>query len=677
MTASGIAGVDVGGTFTDILVLDEATRSARVAKVPSTRTREAAGFLDGLRAAGAELTGLGAIVHGTTVGTNALLERTGAACGLIATAGFGDVLEMRRRDRPTTWGLRGSFTPVIPRDLRIEVAERTGADGSVVTAVDPEEVRAAARELLARGAQAVVVSFVNAYADDTNEQAALVVLREAWPNEHVAAASAILGEMREFERTSTAALNGTLQPVVGNYLHALERDLGGAGFGGELLVVQSNGGVMTAEEAGRLPIRTALSGPAAGVIAAARVAAAAGVPDVISCDMGGTSFDVALVAGGEAATTQEAKVEFGLVVRTPMVEITTIGAGGGSIVRVDAGGLLRIGPESAGSVPGPACYGRGNERPTVTDANLVLGRIDGDQPLGEGLGRLDADAARRALQTHVGEPLGLDAVAAAAAVVEVANARLAGAIRLISVERGHDPEHFALMPFGGGGALHVCALMREVGARRALVPRFPGITSALGCVLADVRTDVVHTLNVALDALDLDALRIELAEHRARGVERVRQAGVTVERIDVEHELDMAYRGQSHAVTVRLPDPLTREALAEAFETAYRAAFSHALDGIEIRIATLRTSTAGRRPQLDLALFAPSPDATVAAAERGSRPVFSAGEWRETPVYDRLALPAGARLEGPCILQQPDTTTFVEPGMSARVDDLGNLVIER
>jgi N-methylhydantoinase A len=387
MSGATVVGVDVGGTFTDILVLDEAAGAARTAKVPSTRTREAAGFLAGLGAAAVAPAEVGAIVHGTTVGTNALLERTGARCGLIATAGFGDVLDMRRRDRPRTWGLRGDFEPVIPRDLRVEVAERVGADGAVVVGVDPDEVAEAARTLRARGATALIVAFVNAYANDANERAAVAAARAEWPNEHVAASSAILGEIREFERTSTTALNGYLQPVVGAYLQALEEGLGDAGFGGPLLVVQSNGGVMTAAEARRLPVRTTLSGPAAGVIAAARCAAEAGVRDVITCDMGGTSFDVALVAGGRAAATQQATVDFGLVVRTPMIEITTIGAGGGSLARVDAGGLLRVGPESAGSDPGPVSYGRGGERPTVTDANLVLGRIDGERPLGEGLGR--------------------------------------------------------------------------------------------------------------------------------------------------------------------------------------------------------------------------------------------------------------------------------------------------
>ncbi len=675
--AGTIAGVDVGGTFTDILVFDEATRSARVAKVPSTRTREAAGFLEGLRSAGSAIDAIDAIVHGTTVGTNALLERKGARCGVITTVGFRDVLEMRRRDRPETWGLRGTFEPVVPRDLRLEVQERTGADGSVVLAVDAEEVREATRLLLARGAESLVITFINAYANDANEQAALAAAREVWPNEHIAAASSILGEIREFERSSTGALNAYLQPVVGDYLTALAGGLDAAGFGGELLVVQSNGGVMTAEEAGRLPVRTALSGPAAGVIAAARTAVDAGIPDVITCDMGGTSFDVALISGGQAATSQEIKVDFGLVIRTPMVEISTIGAGGGSIARVDAGGILRIGPESAGSVPGPACYGRGNDRPTVTDANLVLGRIDADQPLGDGLGRLDVEASRRALSTHVGEPLGLDAVDAAAAVIEVANAALAGAIRLVSIARGHDPERFALLPFGGAGALHVCALLREVGGRRALVPRFPGLTSALGCVLADVRHDVVRTLNVSLDALDSSELDQECRAHAATGEEWLARAGVMIEEVIVRHEVDMAYRGQSHAVTLPLPVSRTPEALGAAFAESYAALFGQALDDIPVRVLTLRTVIIGRRPHVDLSLFAPGEGLAVEDATRPTRRVWSTGEWRDTAVYDRLSLPVGTSLEGPCVLQQPDTTIFIEPGFSASVDALGNVIIER
>ncbi|QEC46127.1 hydantoinase/oxoprolinase family protein [Baekduia soli] len=673
-----VVGIDVGGTFTDILVLDERTGRARTAKVPSTRTREAAGFLRGLRSVVAPAD-VAAIVHGTTVATNALLERKGAPCGVITTRGFRDVLEMRRRDRPTTWGMRGDFVPVVPRDLRVEVDERVGADGEVVVPVDPAEVAAAARELRGRGAQALVIAFINAYANDANEQAAARAVD--WPEELVTVSSALLAEIREFERTSTAALNGYLQPVVGPYLRRLEDDLAADGFAGRFLVVQSNGGVVPADEARRFPVRTALSGPAAGVVAAARTAADAGIGDVITCDMGGTSFDVALVAGGAAAFAQQAAIEFGLVIRTPMVEITTIGAGGGSIAHVDAGGLLRIGPESAGSVPGPAAYGLGNDRPTVTDANVVLGRIDAEHPLGEGLGRLDVDAARAALAAHVGAPLGLGVEAAAQAVIDVANARMAGAIRLISIQRGHDPTRFSLMPFGGAGALHVGALLREVGCPQALVPPLPGITSALGCVLADLRHDYVHTLNVALEALDGAALAAEMAATARRGTEALSATGVALEGIDVLFEVDMLYRGQSHAVAVPVTLPgggaaVAGADVAAAFDRRYEEAYGQTLAGVPVLLQTLRTAVVGRRPRVDLSGFRPPDGATADAARRATRPVWTDGRWQDTPVYDRLALPAGARLEGPAVLQQPDTTILVEPGSTATVDALGNLLIE-
>ncbi len=675
-----IVGIDVGGTYTDVLSLDETSGEIRTVKVSSTRTSEATGFLEGLSAV-SEPNAVAAIVHGTTVATNALLERKGAPCGLIATAGFGDVLEMRRRDRPSTWGLRGDFRPVIPHRLRVEVTERMGADGVIATAIDLEEVAAATATLLSRGAQAVVIAFINSYANSANENAAEAVVREIWPNDFVTTSNSILSEIREFERTSTTALNGYLQPVVSRYLANLERELEGAGFDGEFLVVQSNGGVATSAEARRLPVRTALSGPAAGVIAATRTAAEAGIENIITCDMGGTSFDVALVASGQPTFAQQSSIGFGLVVRTPMIEITTIGAGGGSIAMVDAAGILKVGPESAGSDPGPAAYGRGNDRPTVTDANLALGRIDPARPLGRGLDRLDVEAAREAIRRHVGEPLGLSVEGAAEAVIAVTDARLAGAIRLISVERGQDPANFCLVSFGGGGALHVGAMLRAIRCPRALVPRMPGLTSALGCVLADLRHDVVHTINIPLAGLDPEILRGEMWRTAESGKELLARSGVAVEGTDVRFELDMAYEGQSHAVAVPLqPDAegaaVGREEIARLFDDCYRGTYGRTLDGIPVNLLTLRTAVVGRRSAVDLSLLAPAGTGTVADAQVASRQIWTNGAWRETPVYDRFELPAGAVLDGPSVLQQPDTTILVEPGMLARTDSLGNVFVE-
>jgi N-methylhydantoinase A len=683
MAPRGLTGVDVGGTFTDLFFFDEEHRSFRTEKVPSERGNEAAGFMNGLTALGG-VRGIGSIVHGTTVGTNTLLERRGPRIGVITTRGFRDVLEMRRRDRRQTWGLWGDFVPIVDRDLRFEVDERTLTDGTIHAPVDAEAVRAAAAELRRRGAQALAIIFINAYANATNEQHALAAATQVWPNQHICASHQVLPEIREFERSSTTALNAYLQPVVGAYLARLEQALAEGGFSGQFQIVQSNGGIMSTATARRLPVRTALSGPAAGVIAGAAIASAAGYEDVITCDLGGTSFDVSVIAGGKASLAAQTTVDFGLVIRTPMIEITTIGAGGGSIAGVDRGGLLQVGPESAGSIPGPVCYGQGNVRPTLTDAHVVLGRINAARPIGGKLAKLDVEAARKAILVSVGEPLGLDVMAAAEAIIRVADARMAGAIRLVSIERGHDPAKFAAMPFGGGGALHAGALVRDVGLRCAIVPPFPGVTSALGCVIADIRHDQVQTLNYLLDDLDVAALdrRMVEAGRAARSV--VKQTGVSVTDIEVTYELDMHYLGQTHTVAVPLPSTfgesgtgISKTVVRSAFEKAYSASFSRLLGAIPVRVVSLRTAAIGKRPPFDVSVFMPAPDNSLERASRGTRPVWFGDSWRDVAIWSRCDLPAGAVITAPAILEQPDATIVVEPGLQGRVDKLGNVILER
>lgn len=678
-----IVGVDVGGTFTDLFYYDEDAARFRTAKVPSNRGDEAIGFLEGLKTFG-PLAQLGSIVHGTTVGTNALLERKGARIGLITTRGFRDVLEMRRRDRRQTWGLWGDFVPVVDRDLRLEVGERTMADGTIREEIDPAEVKEVAKSLLARGAEALAIVFINAYANPANELKALAAAREVWPNENIECSAQILPEIREFERTSTTALNAYLQPVVGSYLGKLDQALAQESFAGRFHIVQSNGGVMSTATARRLPVRTALSGPAAGVIAAAAIAKAAGFPDVITGDLGGTSFDVSIVVDGETALAAQTTIDFGLVIRTPMIEITTIGAGGGSIAHVDAGGLLQVGPESAGSRPGPVAYGQGNTHPTLTDANVVLGRINAERPIGGKLARLDVEAAKAAIAKHVAEPLGLDPMQAAEAIVRVANGKMAGAIRLVSIERGHDPGRFAAVPFGGGGALHAGALIKDVGLKAALVPRYPGVTSALGCVIADIRHDQVQTVNLLLDSLDAEALDHRMVEEAEASRKIVEEAGLSVERIDILFELDMHYVGQTHTVSVPLPVSVQNgttgvnpSVVREAFDRAYQASFSRLLPGVPAKIVNLRTAAVGRRPHFDLASLAPDASASIETARLGSRPVWFDGAWHDTAIYTRLDLPVGAVVHGPAILEQPDATTVIDPDLTARVDDFGNVIVER
>jgi len=683
MAPRTLAGVDVGGTFTDLFFFDEERRSFRTEKVPSERGNEAAGFMNGLNALGG-VGGIGSIVHGTTVGTNTLLERRGPRIGVITTRGFRDVLEMRRRDRRHTWGLWGDFVPIADRDLRLEVEERTLADGTIHAPLDAAEVRAAAAKLHRRGAQALAIIFINAYANATNEQEALAAALEVWPNQHICASHQVLPEIREFERSSTTALNAYLQPVVGAYLAHLEQALAKGDFTGQFQIVQSNGGIMSTATARRLPVRTALSGPAAGVIAAAAIASAAGYRDVITCDLGGTSFDVSVIAGAKASLAAQTTIDFGLVVRTPMIEITTIGAGGGSIAWVDRGGLLQVGPESAGSIPGPVCYDQGNTRPTLTDAHVVLGRINPARPIGGKLEKLDVEAARQAIVADVGEPLGLDVMAAAEAIIRVADARMAGAIRLVSVERGHDPAKFAAMPFGGGGALHAGALVRDIGLRCAIVPPFPGVTSAFGCVIADIRHDQVQTLNYLLGDLDVAALERRMIEagRAARGI--VEETRMSVTDIEVTYELDMHYLGQTHTVAVPLPvtfdengTAVSRDIVRAAFEKAYAASFSRPLGALPVRVVSLRTAAIGKRPPFDISLFAPAPGNSLKQASRGTRPVWFADGWRDTAIWSRRDLPVGAAIEGPAILEQTDATIVIEPGLTGHVDRLGNIIIER
>ncbi|MCY4169430.1 MAG: hydantoinase/oxoprolinase family protein [Rhodobacter sp.] len=675
MSASYVIGVDVGGTFTDVFMLDEASGTVMVNKVASTRGDQSLGFVGGIGQKVPDFGEIRTVIHGTTVGTNALLERKGALTGIITTKGFGDVLEMRRRDRPTTWGLRGAFTPVVPRNRRLEVAERVLADGTIREPVNRDDVVARARFLSEAGCEAVCVFFINGYANDANERVAAEAVRSVWPNAYVTAATEILPEIREFERLSTATLNAYLQPVVSSYLDRLENGLASRAFDGDVLIVQSNGGVMSIDVAKRYPVRTALSGPAAGVIAARAIASAAGLENIITCDMGGTSFDVSLVVNGEAALAAQTAIDFGMVVRTPMIEITTIGAGGGSIARVDASGLLQVGPDSAGSDPGPVCYGLGNCRPTVTDANLVLGRINPERPIGE-LGALDIAAARAAIEVEVAKPLRLSTEDAAEAMLRVANAKMAGAIRLVSIERGHDPGKFSAMSFGGGGALHTGALIKEVGLKSALVPRYPGVTSALGCVVADMRHDRVRTVNRLLDEIEMEALATEIAGTARSAEELLRSSGVNFSAIDIEVEFDMLYVGQTHSVSVPVATGrIDRESVASAFDAAYRASYGRLLDGIPRRVMNHRVAVIGRRPALDMSVLVAESGKVAGECRNGTRRLYAEGAWHAVPVYERLALASGEWIAGPALLEQSDATIFIDPGLRGEVDRFGNLII--
>ena len=683
-----LVGVDIGGTFTDVVVLDLGSPSLEIGKVASTPEDPSLSLPKALDALDVAYTDIELVVHGTTVATNSILERKGGRCGLIATRGFRDILELRRRDRPHLYGLTGSFEPLIPRYHRLEVTERIAADGEVLTPLAEAELIEAAEQLTAEGIEAIVLSFLNSYINPEHERQAKANLESRWPELRVVASSDVLPLFREFERTSTAVVNAYVQPVVGSYLDRLQGRLRENGYDKDLLIMQSNGGMMSAEAASTLSVNTVLSGPAAGVIAATKIAGESGFDNLIAYDMGGTSLDVSLVVEGKPVLSSGRELEFGIPIMVSMIDIHTVGAGGGSIARVDPGGVLQVGPQSAGAEPGPICYGRGGGGPTVTDANVVLGRINPDYPIAGAEGfALDVERARTAIGEKVGQGLGLSIEEAAAAVVTVANNHIAGSIRRISIDRGHDPRDFSLFAFGGGGPLFISFLLREIGAGRGIVPFYPGIASAWGCAIADLRRDFVTMVNRRLQDVEQDEMETIFRTHKRDGEEFLRRENLPLDRIGILREAELSYEGQTHLIRTSLPaEALTRDKVEASFREAYVRRFGQVAEQFEglqdllarmpVRLMNLRTSVVGVRADILLRERLPEARTSLQAASKGMRAVYVNGQFVECPTYERAALPRGAELSGPAVIEQPDTTTWLEPGTHAWVDDARNLLVE-
>ena len=700
-----LAGVDVGGTFTDLLFMDETAGDVRLAKVPTTTENQAFGVLAALERAGVDPASLDLLVHGTTTTTNALLERKLATTGLITTRGFRDVLELGRRTRPRPYGLTGWFEPLIARELRLEVSERMDAEGRVVVPLDEAAVAAAARELIALGCESVVIHFLHAYRNPEHERRARRIVAALWPNDHVTAGHEILSEFREYERGTAAAVNACVQPILARYLSRLVEELASRAYRRDVLVMRGNGGTVSARVAAGTAVNTVMSGPASGVMAAAWTAARAGFENVITYDMGGTSCDVGLVRDGVPAVSSELEVEYAVPIHVPMVDVHTIGAGGGSIAFVDEAGLLQVGPESAGAAPGPICFGRGGERVTITDANLLLGRLNPNTLLSvERPVPLDAIASR--FDEQIGAPLGLGAEEAAAAVLRIANDRMAGALRMVSLSRGHDPRDFALFAFGGAGPLHAAELARELGIPRVVVPARPGITNALGCMVADLRHDFVRTVNTPLAALDVRTVHETLAEQIRQGREMLGRERVQFDAMRVIHSADMQFQGQSHILSVPIESATPGiDELQRLFESAYWKRFEVELPEIRAVLVNLHTAVLGRRPGIAPAALAggdgaerrvpadetlppaaPAPNPIRASVRIGERPAgrsitgrrtvrFPSGRCT-TPILRRESLGPGSTLEGPAVIEQLDTTTVLPPGVRAVVDDTGNLIVD-
>jgi N-methylhydantoinase A len=614
------------------------------------------------------------IVHGTTVTTNALLERKLAKVGLITTRGFRDVLELGRRTRPKAYGLKGQFIPLIPRELRMEVDERVDADGEVLTPLETEDVHTACKFLLARGCEALVIHFLHAYRNPVHENHAAEIAAGIWPNGFITRGHAILSEYREYERGVTAAVNASVQPVLHAYINRLTDELADKGYARDLLVMQGNGGTVTAGLVPDHAVNTVMSGPASGVMAAAHTGSAAGYPNLMTYDMGGTSCDIGLIRDGIPQVSSELELEYAMPIHVPMVDVHTIGAGGGSIARVDEAGLLQVGPESAGAMPGPICYGRGGTSPTITDANLALGRLNPEALLSVD-SPVTLEDVSAAIGEQVGAPLGLDADGAASAIIQIANTRMAGALRMVSLARGHDPRDFALFAFGGAGPLHAVALARELGIPKVLIPARPGITNAIGCVVADLRHDYVNTINMPVDALDMDEVKRLIEQQMAEGRETIEGEGIAVKELRYVHDADMQFQGQSHILTVPIPGPkVTREELHALFETAYWERFAVELPEIRPVLVNLHTAVIGKRAQADVSALAASGAEGMPRATATRRVWFTQG-WLDTPIYRRSDVGPGAHIDGPAIVEQMDTTIVIEPGCQAEADGMGNLVV--
>jgi N-methylhydantoinase A len=672
-----IVGCDVGGTFTDLILHDPSSGGLQLAKVPTTTANQAHGVIAALEKTGKGAQGVDLFIHGTTATTNALLERKLAKCGLITTRGFRDVLELGRRTRPNPYGLIGTFEPIIPRDLRFEVAERMDSSGAVVDPLSEDEVREVAKRLLALGAESVVIHFLHSYANPDHELRAAEIVRSLWPNGYVTAGHQIIGECREYERGVTAAVNGSVQPILHRYLNKLEAELKDRGLKRQLLVMQGNGGTASSSIVTHTAVQTVMSGPASGVIAAASTATAAGFPNVVTYDMGGTSTDVALIQDGVPLVSSELEIEYAMPIHVPMVDVHTVGAGGGSIAHVDEAGLLKIGPKSAGAIPGPICFGRGGAEPTITDANLVLGRLNPARLLGV-QNSITMSIVEEALIANVGSALKLSAEQSAAAVIRVANDKMAGAIRLVSLSRGHDPRDFILLAFGGAGPLHASALARELGIPKVLIPARPGLTNALGCLVADLRHDFVRTINKPLSLVDEADLVSVLDAHIEEGNKILQRENVEMDIVQVFHTADMQFQGQTHILNVALAGRAVKIAdLDKAFAEAYWNRFRVALPEIKPVLANLHTAVIGKRKPFPVdALTSKTAAKNLSDARIDTRRVWFEDGWLSTPVFDRERLPLNSEFPGPAILEQLDATTVIHPGDQAQVDTLGNVIID-
>ncbi len=667
-----LVGIDVGGTFTDLISFDSKSKSYNFTKVFTSAKNQSQGVLNAIDKASINLKKQDLIIHGTTTTTNALLERKISKTALITTKGFRDVIELGRRTRPFPYGLIADFKPLIPRNLRFEVEERIDFKGNVLKKLDESELLKILKKIKGLNCDSIVIHFLHSYANSYHEVKAKNLILKNWPNKYVTAGHEILSESREFERGVTASINASVQPILENYIYDLQQRLRSNGYKKELLVMNGNGGTVSSKIVTKEAAKTVMSGPASGVIAATYVSKLSKVKNIITYDMGGTSTDVSLVVDNKPAVSSETEIEYSMPVHVPMVDVRTIGAGGGSIAKINEAGLLEVGPESSGSDPGPICYGNGGEDPTISDANFLLGRLNPKSLNIKDNIRIKEDT-KLILKNKVSEKLKLNNYQSAEAILKIANNKMANAIRMVSISVGEDPREFSLFSFGGAGPMHACELARELDIPKVFIPARPGLTNALGCLVADLRQDFSQTLNTTLEETNIKYLHSILEKFKSNGVSLIKKQKVEIEKFHLEFSLDMQFLGQTHIIKIPLKDAKpSKNFINKEFENVYFKRFKVKLEKILPFIVNINVSVIGKRKELDLKKLI-----NFTESEKISyRNVYFNGKWHQTPIYLRENLFPKFKKIGPAIIEQLDTTVVIYPMDNFFVDDFGNIIIE-
>lgn len=665
--------VDVGGTFTDVCIMDEDTGQIRIEKTPSTPDDPMRAIITGVGHAGVQLADVTMFSHGTTVATNALITRRLPRTAMVCTEGFRDVVEIRRSNKEDLWDTyKDVAKPYIPRRDRLTVKERVDASGNILAPLDEDDARRVAGILKKRGVEAIAVCFINSYVNGQNERRMKEILHEIMPDVHISISSQIMPEIFEHERFSTTMVNAAVSPVVVDYVSRLNEKLAEGGYTRDLLLLHSGGGVMTPASVKDFAARLAGSGIAAGAIASRFIGNLCGYRNSIGFDMGGTSTDVSLAYEGESTVTKDWFIEFGYPIRFPSIEVLTIGAGGGSLAWRDEGGSLRNGPQSAGAYPGPACYSNGNEVATNSDANVVLGRLG--TSLAGGEIKLDPRLAEKAVRETVAEPFGMELHEAAEAIIDVANANMANAVRLLSITRGHDPRDFALVAFGGAGALHGAAVARELSIPVVIVPPNPGVTSAMGCLLVDIQHDFSDSFMADAASTRPEDLEAAFAKIEAEALERLRHEDVAPENTVLQRSVEMMYQGQWRSLSVPAPARITSTAdLIAGFHAQHEREYNFRREDAPVSIFRVGVKATGVVPKVELPSYEVRHNTPKPV---GSRDVWFKGKPVSSDIYNRTDLTAGAEFRGPAIVEQVDSTVVVPPGSVANVDAYLNIIIQ-